>query len=55
LLGGLLMFLLLYFVARWGTDTDPQLFRLLLTSARVRTQYDPSKFSPISIRRTAHA
>ena len=55
LLGGMLMFLLLYFVARWGTDTDPQLFRLLLTSARVRTQYDPSKFSPISIRRTTHA
>ena len=53
LLGGMLMFLLLYFVAR--TDTDPQLFRLLLTSAKVRTQYDPSKFSPISIRRTTHA
>ena len=25
LLGGLLMFLLLYFVARWATQTDPQI------------------------------
>jgi len=55
LLGGILMFLLLYFVARWASNTDPQILRLLLTSAKVRTQYDPSKFSPISSRRTTHA
>ena len=55
LLGGILMFLLLYFVARWASDTDPQILRLLLTSAKVRTQYDPSKFSPISIRRITNA
>src|ERR1700674_554206 len=51
LLGGVLMFLLLYFAARWATETDPQILRFLLTSPKLRTQYDPSKFSPISIHR----
>ena len=51
LLGGVLIFLLLYFVARWATETDPQILRILLTSPKLNTQYDPSKFSPISIRR----
>src|SRR5215472_1424012 len=51
LLGGILMFLLLYFLARWATNTDPQILRLLLTAARLRNQYDPAKFSPISIHR----
>ena len=55
LLGGLLMFLLLYFAARWATETDPQILRLLLASTKLRTQYDPSKFSPISIRRITNA
>ena len=51
LLGGILMFLLLYFAARWATETDPQILRILLTSPKLKSQYDPSKFSPISIRR----
>lgn len=51
LLGGVLMFLLLYFVVRWATETDPQILRILLTSPKLKTQYDPSKFSPIFIRR----
>ena len=55
LLGGILMFLLLYFAARWATETDPQILRFLLTSPKLRTQYDPSKFSPISIRRISNA
>ena len=55
LLGGLLMFLLLYFMARWATQTDPQILRFLLTAARLRTQYDPVKLSPIAIRRDGHA
>ncbi len=45
LFGGLLMFLLLYFMARWATQTDPQILRFLLTAARLRAQYDPMKFS----------
>ena len=55
LLGGILMFLLLYFAARWATETDPQILRFLLTSPKLRTQYDPSKFSPLSIRRITNA
>ncbi len=51
LLGGLLMFLLLYCVARWATQTDPQILRFLLTAAKLRTGYDPMKFTPILIRR----
>jgi type IV secretory pathway TrbD component len=55
LLGGLLIFLLLYLFARWATETDPQILRLLLSSAKVRTQYDPAKFRPVSIRTVPHA
>ncbi len=55
LLGGVLMFLLLYFFARWATQTDPQILRFLLTSSKLRTQYDPAKFSPVSVRRITGA
>ena len=55
LFGGVLMFFLLYFVARWTTQTDPQILRFLLTAPRVRAQYDPMKFTPITIRRDGHA
>src|SRR5437773_12574817 len=55
LLGGVLMFVLLYSVARWATKTDPQILRFLLSSPRLRAQYDPSKFSPIAVRRIPHA
>ncbi len=55
LLGGLMIFLLLYFLARWATETDPQILRFLLTAARLRAQYDPMKFSSIAVRRERHA
>lgn len=55
LLGGVLIFFLLYFLARWATQTDPQILRFLLTAAKVRAQYDPMKLTPISIRRDDHA
>ena len=55
LCGGLLIFLLLYFMARWATQTDPQILRFLLSAAKVRRQYDPMKFTPIRIRRDGHA
>jgi len=50
-LGGILMFALLYWFARWATKTDAQILRLVLNSAKARTQYDPMKFSPMVIRR----
>jgi hypothetical protein len=49
------MFFLLYFAARWATKTDPQILRLLLTAAKLRRQYDPMKFRPVSVRRDSHA
>ena len=49
LLGGLMVFLLLYMVARWATATDPQILRFLLSAAKLRNQYDPAKFCPVSI------
>src|SRR5258708_16777887 len=55
LFGGLLMFLLLYAVARWATRTDPQILKLILASAKSRSQYDPAKFSPITVHRVKHA
>jgi type IV secretory pathway TrbD component len=55
LLGGVLMFLLLYSLARWATQTDPQILGCLLAAAQLRVQYDPMKFSPIPIRRGRHA
>jgi type IV secretory pathway TrbD component len=55
LLGGLLIFLSLYFLGRWATRTDPQILRLLLAAARVRRQYDPMKFTPIRVSRDGHA
>ncbi|MGB2590664.1 MAG: VirB3 family type IV secretion system protein [Candidatus Acidiferrum sp.] len=55
LLGGVLMFLLLYVLARWATQTDPQILRFLLTAARLCAQYDPMKFAPVVIRKEGHA
>jgi type IV secretory pathway TrbD component len=55
LLGGLLVFQLLYMIARWATRTDPQILRFLLTAAKLRNQYDPAKFSPVAIRWMNHA
>lgn len=49
LLGGLLMFALLYFVARWATATDPQILKLLFHAAKIRRQYDPAKFMPVPV------
>src|SRR2546430_17045203 len=51
LLGGILMFLLLYFIARWATETDPQFLRFLLTSTRLRSHNAQAKLNRVTIRR----
>ena len=43
LLAGISMFIVLYLFARWATANDPQILRILLNSAKFRTQYDPAK------------
>src|SRR6185437_7662951 len=53
-LGGVLIFAALYAFARWATKTDPQILRLLLNSAKTKTQYDPMKFMPVKLRRNNH-
>ena len=55
LFGGLLMFLLLYLLARWATQSDPQILRFLLTAARLHAQYDPMKLTPVAVQRDGHA
>ena len=55
LLGGMLMFALLYFAAKWATNADPQILRFLLSAAKFKAQYDPAKFSPITVRRASNA
>jgi type IV secretory pathway TrbD component len=55
LLGGVLIFMVLYVFARWATQTDPQILRFMLTAATLRSQYDPMKFTPIVVRRDGHA
>src|ERR1700734_887928 len=49
LLGGILMFFLLFLFARWATSTDPQILRLLFLAAKLPYRYDPSKFEPIAV------
>jgi type IV secretory pathway TrbD component len=51
LTGALGIFFALYFFARRATESDPQILRFLLNSAKVHTQYDPMKFEPIQVRR----
>ena len=48
-LAGLLVFLGLYVFAWWSTKRDPQMLRILLSSARFRTRYDPAKHDPVQI------
>jgi type IV secretory pathway TrbD component len=55
LLGGLLVFAMLYMLARWATATDPQILRFFLTAAKLRNQYDPMKFHPARISWIKHA
>ena len=43
-LGGLLMFVALYFGARWTTARDPEMFRIVIRSAKFRAVYDPLKY-----------
>jgi type IV secretory pathway TrbD component len=51
LLGGVLMFVLLYLVARWATATDPQILPLLFRAAKLRQEYDPMKLTVVSVAR----
>jgi type IV secretory pathway TrbD component len=51
LLAGLLMFAALYLGARWATQRDPQLLRIVLRSTAARPRYDPAKLAYLTVRR----
>lgn len=46
LFSAVVMFAALFLLARWATVSDPQILRIVLNSARLRRQYDPTKRSP---------
>jgi type IV secretory pathway TrbD component len=48
-LAGLLTFVGLYLFAMWTTKRDPQMLRILLSSSRFRSRYDPLKHTPVEI------
>ena len=50
LFGGLLMFVALSLAARWVTQRDPQLLRIVLRSTTARPRYDPAKVSYVTVR-----
>src|SRR5262249_30213760 len=45
---GVLMFVSLFVFARWATGYDPKILRILLNSARFKTQYDPGQCAQIA-------
>ena len=53
LLAGILMFVALYVAARWMTQTDPQLLRIILRSASARVRYDAGTLAYLTVRRGA--
>lgn len=55
LLGGTLIFFLLFFVARQATRTDPQVLHILLAAQKLRREYDPSKLPAVQVRWVNHA
>lgn len=48
-LAGLLTCLTLYVFALWATRRDPQMLRILLSSARFRTRYDVLKHARFTV------
>jgi type IV secretory pathway VirB3-like protein len=50
LLAGGLVAVALYAFALWSTVHDPQMLRVLLSSARFRREYDPAKHDSVNVR-----
>jgi len=49
LLSGLVLFGVLYLLARWAMAVDRQFPRILLNSSRFGIHYDPAKRGPIAL------
>lgn len=55
LLCGFLIFIALLIFAKWATNNDPQLLRILLNSTKFKAQYDPQKFHDDPVQVIRHA
>jgi hypothetical protein len=51
LLAALVTFASLYAFARWSTNRDPQMLRILLSSSRLRARYDAAKHDVARVER----
>ena len=51
-MAGLLMFASLYGLARWATERDPDMLRILLSSSRARRRFDPGKHDRVDVELT---
>ena len=54
LIGGVLMFALLYFALRSLTAQDPQMLRILVTASTFKIRYDPAKRALYEVSRVRH-
>lgn len=54
LAGGILMFALLFLVARELTTEDPEMLRILVNATRFRLRYDAAKRKPYQVRVRRH-
>jgi len=48
-LAGLFTFTGLYAFALWSTRRDPQMLRIVLSSSRFRSRYDPLRHTPFEV------
>jgi type IV secretory pathway TrbD component len=54
LLGGLLMFVVLFLVLRLATAKDPQMLRIVLNASNFKPRYDPGKRQVSRPKRIGH-
>ena len=54
LMGGIVMFALLYFVARYFTTRDPQMLHILINAVRFKDRYDAAKREDYDVKVVRH-
>ena len=53
LLGGIIMFTVLFSLARITTKRDPQMLRIVINAASFKTRYDPAKRDVYNVKEAA--
>ena len=54
LVGGVVMYALLYFIARYLTTRDPQMLHILINAARFKDRYDAAKREEYDVKVVRH-